>query len=195
MVIQENRLEFSFRDGTQAIKYDDTPFYRQRYERLPGAKGVDILAVSPTVFYIIEVKDCSDTAQNQDKWRRSFSQELGMNTLAEEIALKVAHTCAALVGVKTFGERCAAGEVLQPMANSLTNNDIPQLKKRLLVLLYLEGDFSCQTRPNEEIYRGIRDRIARKLKWLNCYVDVVSTSTHKAMDFSVQLVPKKEDKG
>lgn len=195
MVIQERRLEFLFKDGTEAIKYDDTSFYRSYYEKLPGAKGVDILAVSPTFFYIIEVKDCSDTAENQDKWRRSFSKDLGMNTLAEEIALKVAHTCAALVGVKTFGERCAAGEVLRPIANSLTNNDIPRLEKRLLVLLYLEGDFSCQTRPNETIYREIKIRIKRKLHWLNCDVDVVNTSTHKASDFSVQIVPKREDEG
>lgn len=185
MLIQESRLEFSFSDYVQAIKYDDTPFYREHYEKMPGAKGVDILAVSDTVLYIIEVKDCSSTAANQDKWRRSFN---GMEILAEEIALKVSHTCAALVGAKTLGERCAAGCELQPMATSLTDEKIARLDQKLRVLLYLEGDFSCHTRSIKSIYRDLRQRIGRKLKWLNCYVDVVSTATHKASDYTVRLV-------
>lgn len=191
MVIQENRLEFSFREGVQAVKYDDTDFYREKYQILSGSKGVDILAVSPSAFWIIEVKDCSDTAQNQDKWRRSFSETKGMESLSEEIALKVTHTCAALAGAHTFGNRCAAASELHPAAAALSGTKIPQVKQKLLVILFLEGDFSCYTRSNKAIYRDIKQRIERKLKWLNCRVDVVSTDTYKSSDYSVRLLPSR----
>lgn len=188
MVIQENRLEFSFREGVQAVKYDDTDFYRKKYQILPGSKGVDILAVSPSAFWIIEVKDCSDTAQNQDKWRRSYE---GMESLSEEIALKVIHTCAALAGAHTFGDRCAAAAELQPAAAALSGAKIPRVEQKLLVILFLEGDFACYSRSNKTIYRDIKQRIERKLEWLNCRVDVVSTDTYKSLDYSVRLLPSR----
>lgn len=188
MVIQENRLKFSFPDDILAIKYDDTRFYRNLYEKIPNAKGVDILALAPTTTYIIEVKDCSDTAENQDKWRRSFSETEGMNKLVEEIALKVAHTCAALVGASTFRDRCKAAIELEPVADSLTDGRIAQCERKLLVILHLEGDFSCRTRPTSAIFRDLKVRLQRKLHWLNCSVDVVNSSTSRSRDYAVGLV-------
>lgn len=188
MVIRENRLEFSFPDDTLAIKYDDTLFYRNRYGKIPNSKGVDILALAPTTTYIIEVKDCSETAESQDKWRRSFSETEGMNKLVEEIALKVAHTCAALMGVSTFRDQCEAAAKLEPIAESLTDGCIAQCERKLLVILHLEGDFSCRTRPTSAIFRDLKVRLQRKLHWLNCNVDVVNSSTSRSRDYAVGLV-------
>lgn len=188
MEIIENRLRFVFPDNVHCRKYDDTDFYRQLYEKMSEAKGVDIVASSSDCCYIIEVKDCSDTAENQDKWRRAYSGERNMDSLAQEIALKVAHTCAAIYGVSTYGERNKNATDLLDVANGMSGKQIADLSKKLLVLLYLEGDFSTETRKNTMIRRDIRQRIERRLKWLNCKVDVVSTEFHAAKDFSVELM-------
>ena len=42
MEINESRLTFRFA-GSSALKFDDTPFYREHFNGLPGSKGVDIL--------------------------------------------------------------------------------------------------------------------------------------------------------
>lgn len=187
MDIQESRLNFIFPDEANVVKFDDTRFYRERYERFSGAKGVDILASTASTSYIIEVKDCSNTARNQDKWRRSYSSVQGMDTLADEIASKVAHTYAALGGVLSYGEQCATASELLPIAKSLNNDHSALCTHRIFVILYLEGDFSCHTRSNRTIHAELRKKILRKLQWLNCRVDVLNTQTHLISDFHVQL--------
>ena len=52
-----------------------------------------------TAMYFIEIKNCEGTAKNQDAWRRRYSGTKNMDTLATEVALKVAHTCACFAGV------------------------------------------------------------------------------------------------
>jgi hypothetical protein len=42
MVLTEGKLQFTF-PGEKAIKFDDTEFYRQRFNKLSGAKGVDFI--------------------------------------------------------------------------------------------------------------------------------------------------------
>ena len=88
MEIRESDMVFSFRDGVSAVKYDDEPFYRKRYNIAEGTKGVDIVADCDTAMYLIEIKNCEGTAENQDAWRRHFSGIKSMETLATEVALK-----------------------------------------------------------------------------------------------------------
>ena len=185
MEIRESDMLFSFRDGVAAVKYDDEPFYRKRYNKAEGTKGVDIVADCDAVMYLIEIKNCEGTAENQDAWRRRYSGTKNMETLASEVALKVAHTCACLAGVATYAERKEDAVRLLDYAHALHAPNIASLEKKLLVLLYLEGDFSCRTRTNEMIYGDLQKRIARRLKWLNCKVDVVSTRKHNPRDFEV----------
>ena len=112
-----------------------------------------------------------------------------MDTLAAEIAQKIAHTCACMYGVSTYGDRAKDAAALLSIAQQMQNGKIAALQFRLYVVLYLEGDFSCATRSNKVIRREICQRIMRKLKWLNCCVDVTDTSLHSARDFSVRLKP------
>ena len=185
MEIPESDMLFSFREGVMAVKYDDEPFYRNQYNAVEGAKGVDIIAACDTAMYLIEIKNCTGTAENQDTWRRHFSGSQNMNTLATEVALKVAHTCACLAGVTTFGERSTSAVRLLDYANALHASGFASLEKKLFVLLYLEGDFSCRTRSSVMIFSDIQKRIAKRLKWLNCLVSVVSTETYQPRDFHV----------
>ena len=105
MVIKESRVEFTFPDSYEAVKFDETAFYRKRYNHVEGSKGVDVVAGDKETYYIIEVKDCSRTAEDQDKWRRAYHGLQDMNSLANEIVQKVAHTCACMYGASTFGDR------------------------------------------------------------------------------------------
>ena len=183
MEIRESDMLFSFHDGFNAIKFDDELFYRENYNAASGTKGIDIIADGSTALYFIEIKNCEGTAENQDAWRRRFIGTRNMDTLAEEIALKVCHTCACLAGVSTYGDRNNRAVPLMNYASALHAGNIAKLKKKLFVILFLEGDFSCQSRTNKQIYGDIRSRINKRLKWLNCHVDVVSTQTYNPRDF------------
>lgn len=185
MEIRESDMLFSFHDDVAAIKYDDTAFYRKSYNALEGSKGVDIIADSDFALYFVEVKNCEGSAERQDAWRRRYSGSRNMEDLASEVASKVAHTCACLAGVSTYGKRNAEAGSLQGFAAALHSESIASLEKKLLVLLYLEGDFSCKSRSNDTIYRELQGRIRKRLKWLNCRVSVVSTKTDHPRDYEV----------
>lgn len=51
MEINESNLTFSFADGTTVIKFDNTDFYRKVFNKLPGSKGVDIIAASNDILF------------------------------------------------------------------------------------------------------------------------------------------------
>lgn len=185
MEIRESDMLFSFHDDVAVVKYDDMPFYRKSYNALEGSKGVDIIADSAFALYFVEVKNCEGSAENQDAWRRHYAGTRNMDALASEVASKVAHTCACLAGVSTYGERNADAISLLDFAAALHATSIASLEKKLLVLLYLEGDFSCKSRSNDAIYRELQNRIKKRLKWLNCRVSVVSTKTDHPRDYEV----------
>ena len=187
MEICESNMLFSFHDGVSAIKYDDQEFYRVSYNVMECSKGVDIIADSERALYFIEVKNCEGTAENQDKWRRHYAGTRNMDTLASEIALKVAHTCACLAGVSTYGSEGKQNTApLLEYANALHDRKIASHKKKMLVLLCLEGDFSCKSRSNTQIYLNLQNKIQRRLKWLNCSVSVGSTQTFDLKEFDVK---------
>lgn len=194
MEIQESDMLFSFREDVVAVKYDDGQFYRNLYNVADGTKGVDIIADCNTAMYFIEIKNCEGTAKSRDAWRKRYAGTKNMDTLATEVAQKVAHTCACLAGVSTYGERNKSAVELLDYANALHASNIASLEKKLLVLLYLEGDFSCKTRTNEMIYRDLQKRIKRRLQWLNCRVDVVSTRTRSLKDFKVKQLRQVAEK-
>lgn len=60
MEINESNLTFSFADGTTVIKFDNTDFYRKVFNKLPGSKGVDIIADSNDMLQLIEIKTAQD---------------------------------------------------------------------------------------------------------------------------------------
>ena len=43
---EESGLKFQFPENDMVIKFDDTKFYRDYFNKLPGAKGVDFISVN-----------------------------------------------------------------------------------------------------------------------------------------------------
>ena len=91
--------------------------------------------------YFIEIKNCEGTAENQDAWRRHYSGTKNMNTLASEVALKVAHTCACLAGVATYAERKEDDARLLDYAYALHAPNIASLEKSSLCSYTSKGIF------------------------------------------------------
>ena len=44
MVIEESRLKFEFPEQNKVLKFDDTKFYRNEFNSMPGAKGGDFIS-------------------------------------------------------------------------------------------------------------------------------------------------------
>lgn len=53
---EESRLKFQFAENDIVIKFDDTKFYRDYFNKLPEAKGVDFISVAKDKIAFIEVK-------------------------------------------------------------------------------------------------------------------------------------------
>ena len=110
---EESRLKFLFAENDTVIKFDDTKFYRDYFNKLPEAKGVDFISVAKDKIAFIEVKNCTGD-EGSNRWRivpdnrkrntthTSVNVE-GRDSLDIEIAQKTAMTIAALVGAKSFG--------------------------------------------------------------------------------------------
>lgn len=92
--IAEQTLKFVFPDGWQAVKWDDTSFYRNHFQGFADSKSVDIVAFSPSSseLWLIEVKDYRNH-------RRSKREDI-----FDEIAKKVRDTLACLCLAKSKPE-------------------------------------------------------------------------------------------
>ena len=44
-IMEESRLKFAFPEKCTVVKFDDTTFYRDYFNKLPEAKGVDFISV------------------------------------------------------------------------------------------------------------------------------------------------------
>ena len=55
--ICESDMLFRFQPGIRAVKYDDSPFYRGRYQRIPNGKGMDIVASADNAMYFMNTKN------------------------------------------------------------------------------------------------------------------------------------------
>ena len=53
---EESGLKFQFPKNDTVIKFDDTKFYRDYFNKLPEAKGVDFISVDKNKIAFIEVK-------------------------------------------------------------------------------------------------------------------------------------------
>ena len=65
---EESRLKFQFAENDTVIKFDDTKFYRDYFNKLPEAKGVDFISVAKDKIAFIEVKNCTGDEGN-NRWR------------------------------------------------------------------------------------------------------------------------------
>ena len=196
MVLTEGKLQFTF-PGEKAIKFDDTEFYRQRFNKLSGAKGVDFICDTDEFLLLLEVKDCLGN-EADNRWRIAVNNKKvdtsptsvdteGRESFDNEVAHKVSMTIACLLGAQTFGEnRPFKQEELLPYAKALEGEQIAQRNKTVFVVLLLEGDFQSGTRTKRMNMDRIQSSIEKKLKWLNCKVSVVDASTYRSSMFEVE---------
>lgn len=108
-------MKFGFPEKSMVIKFDDTLFYRNYFNKFPGSKGVDFVSVSSNMIAFIEVKNCSGdegncrwriAPDNKKKETASTTLDLaGRDSLDIEVTQKVAMTIASMIGAKSFGDK------------------------------------------------------------------------------------------
>lgn len=109
----------------------------------------------------------------------------GRESLDIEVTQKVAMTLAALAGVKTFGSGRKDTTELLKFAEEVFSDKFSLDQKKLLVVLFLEGDFGSTTRPKKMIMKDLQDSINKKLRWLKCRVSVVDSDTYSKKVFEL----------
>jgi hypothetical protein len=115
--IVEGQLTFEFPDDWMAEKFDEWTFYREHFQRIPGTKAVDILAIAPNQsLWLIEVKDYRHHPRTK------------VIDLADEIAVKARDTLAAL----------AAGRLNANDDHEKDISDRAMRSRRINVVLHLE---------------------------------------------------------
>lgn len=197
--IEESGLKFLFdEERYNAIKFDDTSFYREFFNTLPGGKGVDIIADSEEVIQLIEIKNCIGH-EVENLWRTSINntklnsapRTLDVNnrdSLDIEIAKKVSATLSCLYGAWTKSEITEKAKELSVFWKSFCVNGIKKNQKKILIVLFLEGDFDKhgpKSRSKKMIMKRIQESIQKKLLWLNCQVTVVDSDTYKKNHFHI----------
>ena len=198
-IIDEGMLRFSFDGSTKALKFDESDFYRKRFNSFPGSKGIDILAESEEMVQLIEVKDCRGH-ESENVWRTSVNNSKiesaprdldveNRNSLDIEVVKKVTTSIACLYGAWTEAQHTESSVELADFWENFNSSQIPKDKKKLWVILFLEGEFgvNCPTsRRKTMIMKRLRESIEKKLGWLNCKVLVVDSDTYKAKFFKVE---------
>jgi hypothetical protein len=117
--ISEGNLRFSFIPDCEAIKFDDSPWYR--HTQRDHDKGMDILAVQDQHHWWIEVKDCAGYEADNlprmnpseppdvDAWRKNVKaagveRVVGVHRkkmfVVEEVAAKLQSTLVSLMAAK-----------------------------------------------------------------------------------------------
>ena len=199
MEVKESGLVFSFDINTKVIKFDDTRFYREDFNKLTGGKGVDILTSSSVnnLIQMIEVKNCKGN-ESDNKWRLGINNstrsnmpngvdEYDRDSLDIEVSQKVSMTISCLYGAWSFKNTIDRTVELADFWKDFCNSNIPSMKRKIIVTLFLEGDFGSRTRTKKMVMQKIQDSLNQKLKWLNCRAVVVDSDTYNPTYFCVSV--------
>lgn len=185
---EESGLKFGFPDGSNPVKFDDTKYYRNFFNALPGAKGVDFIITAQDSIVFLEIKNCIGDEGNC-RWRiypnnqkkNTSSTQVNVEnreSLDIEVSQKVAMTLAALLGAKSFGNRKDSTDELMKLTNVICSEDFSKDTKKKYVILFLEGDFGGHTRSKKMIMENLQRSIHAKLRWMDCRVSVVDSTTY-----------------
>lgn len=182
MEMNEGSLCFEFLDGFKSIKFDNTSYYRNRFNHLPESKGVDFLAVNKNSVIMIEVKDCLGYEED-NRWRTAIDNKkidsrgkvcgnTDEDTFDIEISKKVAMSIACIIGA-------ARSDIDDAKDYKKYTRIISECDIRIIFLL--EGNFSTPSRPKTAIMKQIKDSIHKKLSWLKCkiFVEDIEHTTGK----------------
>lgn len=174
----ESDIEFQFKESIYVIKFDETSFFINNFQRLQGSKGIDFFAYDKEkkTVYFIEVKNFMGAElENKHRLKVRTKDSLGL-----EVSHKVRDTLSCCVGAKRYkGE-----EEIAPFVDWIMNGKIT-----LKVILFLEGTFKQHT----QTLANIRDEIKSNLKWLTTKVSVESSKTTKDIVYQVSLLKRNLD--
>lgn len=194
-VKEESGLKFEFSSESTVVKFDDTSFYRDYFNKFPGSKGVDFISVDKNTIVFIEVKNCVGDEGNcrwriwPDNQKRETTHTTvhteGRDSLDIEVVQKVAMSVAALVGAKSFGDTRECLKELKNFTRFLSSDSFANGTKKKYVILFLEGNFGGRTRTKKMIMKALQDSINKKLRWINCRVSVVDSDTYDPKIFKV----------
>lgn len=197
MTEYESNLAFDFSEDQVVSKFDDEAFYRDLFNAMPGGKAVDFLAASGERYVFLEVKNCAGDEAN-NRWRidpdnrkrdtvPGATNVAGRDSLDIEVAQKVAMTISALFGAYTCPTPRAKAEECTRLAGLLFDGCVRSGRRRLIVILLLDGEFGCYTRSDNMIRMQLQKSIARKLKWLNCTVLVTESKDFPAEALHIRV--------
>lgn len=192
---EESGLKFGFPDGNIVIKFDDTKYYRDLFNALPGSKGVDFISIGKDEISFIEVKNCLGDEGNC-RWRIAPNNQKqdttsttvdvkGRDSLDIEVPQKAAMTLAALTGARSFGDRKSSLDELQEIITAVISENFADDKKKKYVILFLEGNFGGYTRSKKMIMENLQRSMNTKMRWLNCRVSVVDSTTYNKDIFQI----------
>ncbi|MFR8169661.1 MAG: DUF6661 family protein [Marvinbryantia sp.] len=192
---EESGLKFGFPDENIAIKFDDTKYYRDLFNALPGSKGVDFISAGKDAISFIEVKNCLGDEGNcrwrifpNNQKRDTTSTKVdvqGRESLDIEVPQKVAMTLAALAGARSFGDKKSSLDELKEIITTVFSEDSADDTKTKYVILFLEGNFGGHTRTKKMIMENLQRSMNTKMRWLNCKVSVVDSSTYNKDIFQI----------
>lgn len=167
----ESGIEFDFVDNFSVEKFDETSFYRNSFNKLPNSKGVDFVAKNSDIFAMIEVKNCKGS-ESDNRWRIAPNNSKlsntattvnteGRNSLDIELAQKIAMTLACLCGANSKPDY-QKSNLLKPYFDMMINKHTSLDRKKIKVILFLEGDFSTNSRPQKKSLKNpARDAVGK----------------------------------
>jgi hypothetical protein len=167
--ITEKKLTFSFPEGWVVNKYDEQSFYRQKVQKCRGTAAVDILALSETDLFLIEVKDFrKHRIENKKRFQHA--------ELADEFAQKVRDTIASLYGAYRWHN-----SIFTPFCHYLYVNLKKEERRdirRITAILFLEEDMPpVKARDFKVVHRYLRENMQMKLKFLQIRCQIYNKKT------------------
>ena len=184
-IITEGKLDIAFTEEYSPVKFDDTSFYRNKFVKVDGAKGVDVIAVRKNQLLFMEIKDCEGDEPN-NRWRivpnnrKRDTTATAVNTenrdsVDIEVAQKVTMSLACLVGAMRQKDTDYIHNEWNGIPERLDLGRIPEIH----IILFLTGDFSTKRMGEKMILSKLQRSIETKLGWLKCRVLVENMSTQK----------------
>ena len=162
----ESKLKFKFYKTT--IQYDTEPFYRKYCE---DAKAVDFLSHDEGKHTLILMEVKNFTGHESEKDVRERLHPNGTDPLDKEIAEKVRDTVAVLYGASRCSEKEHA-ERLKEFYKALIDK-----KEKIIVIAFIEGKLTNYGNGHTNGEVGLRRKIEKRVRWLNCSVMVMNTES------------------
>ena len=164
---EEGDLKFTFPDHCEVGRYDEWSFYRNQFSPTAGgSKAVDILCVSASAAWLIEVKD----------YRQH--RRLKLSDIEDELAGKVRDTLAGLAAASAnandLDERSLARRALRA--------------RRWKVALHLEQPrVSTRLRPKPFDVANVRLKVRQKVRAVDAHPVILARDTdHRNVPWAVQ---------